>query len=262
MPDSKAIVVSYRAKHPQEAVDVLDALLEAHAEYYYQDIDERASGTLLFLKEEFDNSAERLKAAEDALFSFKMSDRLRGNELLDNTKGNPSFVGIVDSIKVQDEMKVYVLALEDELRKAQQIVDNSKRRRTIREIKERMGDYLDAINAIPQKELELVRLKREFDVADENYKLLERNLIRAKMVAVGRTEHMNLVTVFEHPIANESPIFPKKRLVLILALMMGVMMALTWAFVMDYFDHRLKSAQEIQYFLKMRVIASIPKIES
>jgi len=119
LPDSKAILVAYKAKDPQEAVDVLNAVLEAHKLYYYDVIRNKADGMVQFLQEEFDRTADALQQAEQNLVDFKVKDRINKDTLSEGIKEDehaPSFVGITDSAKIQEELKIYILKLEEEHR--------------------------------------------------------------------------------------------------------------------------------------------------
>jgi len=260
LPDSKAIRITYRAKDAQEAVDVLNAVVDIHTEYYYGVYRERAAGVVKFLELEFERAAQEIRQSEQALLRFRMNDRLdteRMNAAASAMGGNASFVGITDSTKVQDELKLYVLKLEDELRVAGEIPDNQRRNRVRGEIQRRMKVYLDALNSIPERELELVRLRRRYDAANDDYQILQRNLTRARIVAEGDSNKIRLIEVFERPVVKDDPISPSKRLILVLALLLGSVLAATWAFVAHYFDHTLRTGQDVERYLNLRLIGSL-----
>ena len=109
VPDSKALRITFRAKDAGEAIVVLNAILEAHAEYYYGVIRQRASGVEKYLAEEFARSRDALKEAEDALLKFKQRDSISPNAMgsagpvaLGSRAGRlPSIVGVTDSTKMQ-----------------------------------------------------------------------------------------------------------------------------------------------------------------
>ena len=268
LPDSKAIRVTYRAKDPHEAVIVLNAILEAQADYFYGVIRDRASGVEKYLAQEFARTTMALKESEDALFRFKQRDTLTATQLTKEaaSKGGaraapmPSIVGVTDSTKMQEEMKIYILKLEEELRLAEQIVDNEKRQRLTSDLKTRMRAYVAAVNVIPNRELELVRLKREYDTMQDSYQLLQRNLLKAKIVSTGELDKMNLIDVFQRPFENEDIVFPQRRVVLSLATLLGLVLAVTWAFMMDYLDHSIRSARDVQRYLGLRLLSSLRKL--
>lgn len=262
LPDSKALKITYRSKDPKEAAEVLNTLLDVHREYYYDVVRNKAGGAMGFLEQEFDRISTQLKDAENALFKFKQNDRLvvdpggagksRGEE--------PSLVGMTDSTKVQEEIRLYVLKLEEELRMAGLIDDNERRQRIVKDLSGRIERYVSALNAMPAKELEFVRLKRNFDTAQDNFQLIQRNLAKARLVASGETDKIALVEVFQRPSPSEEVVFPQKRLVLMLAGVLAVVLALTWAFVMDYLDHTIRSARDVERFLNTRLITSLAKL--
>lgn len=257
--DSKAIRVSYRAKDPDEAARVLAALLNAHIEYYYREIRENAAGVVRFLEAEYAAIGSELAAAEEALLVFKKADRVDLGDIGGNGKSR-GFSGITDNTKVQQELKLYILNLEEELRVTENIVDRARRSREQRGLRARIDRYMKLVNSIPDRELELGRLRRTFDTAHNNHQQIEKTLARARIIAAGETEQMNLIKIFEAPQANTNPVFPKKRQIVILAVFMGIMLALTWAFVVDYIDHTMRSAADIKRNSRSRVIGSLPVI--
>jgi len=128
------------------------------------------------------------------------------------------------------------------------------------DIETRIRDHLASLSNIPERELELVRLKRQFDIAQDNYQITQRNLTKASLVASGETDKIKLVEVFERAAEPDDLIFPQKKTVLLLAVGLGLVMALTWAFVMDYLDHTIRGARDVQRYLDCRLIASLPEM--
>lgn len=264
LPDSKAIKITYRAKDPQEAVDVLTAVLEAHREYYYETYRERAAGVAKFLSQEFEGTQRQLREAENALLRFRLRDKVETAKLNLPGRGSnprqPSFVGITDSTKVQDELKLYILKLEEELRQAGDITDNQRRERLRADLSARMNLYLDALNAIPERELEMVRLRRNFDAANDSFQILQRNLARARIVAEGDSWQVRLIEVFEKPLVKETPVSPKKRLIVIMAALLGSVLALTWAVVANFLDHAIYLRSDVERHLGLKLVGSLPRI--
>jgi uncharacterized protein involved in exopolysaccharide biosynthesis len=263
LPDSKAIKVTYRAKDPHEAVDVLNAVLAAHREYYYETYRQRAAGVGKFLQQEFELALTEIREAENALLQFRLKDRMETAKLNLPGRSNPaqpSFVGITDSTKVQDELKLYVLKLEEELRQAGDITDNQRRDRLRADISSRMKLYLDALNALPERELEMVRLRRKYDAANDTFQILQRNLARAKIVAEGDSQQVRLIEVFEKPMLKETPVSPKKRLIMIMAALLGAVLAITWAVVANYLDHTLRTPWDVERHLGLRLVGSLRRI--
>ncbi|MEW6676495.1 MAG: GNVR domain-containing protein [Pseudomonadota bacterium] len=263
LPDSKALRITLRGKDPAEAAEVLAALIAAHRDYYYDEVRRKAQGAVTFLEKEHARSSQDLYEAEQALFHFKKGDRVLRNPARTSPGGEAGaggILGLTDSSKVQEEIKLYVLKLEEELRVASQNPNNEERERITSDIRARIAAYLSSLNSLPEKELELVRLKREFDTAQDSYQLIHRNLVKASLVASGDTDKIHLVDVFEQPSVSQAPVFPKKIPIVLLSLVLGSVLALTWAFVMDYLDHTIRSGRDIQRFLDTRLIASLPSM--
>jgi uncharacterized protein involved in exopolysaccharide biosynthesis len=265
IPDSKALLVTYRAKNAVEAELVLRTLLEVHSEYYYDVIRQKAMGVVKFLRKEFDISKKELVESESALLSFKKEVPFSSAKLAEkyglSPNDLPSFAGISDSSKIQDELKLYVLKLEEELRENGELIGNKKRNRLKEDLRKRIDIYIELINSLPAREVRHVRLTRQFQKHQADYLLLQRNLTRALLVAEGQTEDMRLVDVFEKPTVNKAPVSPKKKMTLILSAVLGFILSLTWVFLIDFLDHTIRSPSEIPRYLGIRVLGSIRKLK-
>lgn len=260
LPDSKALRITYRAKDPQEAADVLNAVIDAHVEYYYGVYRKRAEGIVNFLEQDFARASEEVRTAENALLRMRKSDRLAPARSGAAREAAEGIVGITDSTKLQDEVKLYVLKLEEELRIAGEIPDHGRRERMRADISARLKVYQDALNSVPSRELDLVRLRRIYDSANDNFQILQRNLTRARLVAGGETDKIRLIEIFERAKASDDPISPKKQLILSLAALMGAVLALTWAFVAHYLDHSVRAAHDVERYLGLKLLCSIRKM--
>jgi uncharacterized protein involved in exopolysaccharide biosynthesis len=166
-----------------------------------------------------------------------------------------SLIGLTDSAMVQNELKLYVLAMEEELRKMHPEFSYTP---AVVELRQKITTYVDALNQLPEKELLMMRLKREFDINQEAFVLLKRNLEKAKLVAGGQADMVHMIQVVESPTANEEPVSPRPRLTMILAVVFGLMFGIVWAIILDWLDHTISSPKDVQRFLGTRMLGSLP----
>jgi tyrosine-protein kinase Etk/Wzc len=172
---------------------------------------------------------------------------------------NSSLVGITDSASVQTELKVYVLSMEDELRKLRvQYTDNYP---GVIELREKIARYTEALNDVPRRELELGRLKRDLDVAQDSLLFIRKNLERSRIVAAGNTDKINVISIVDPPRTNDDPISPNRLLIMVASVVFGFGFAVVLALVRNNLDHTLRSARDIQRELGLKSLGSLAKFE-
>jgi len=254
-PESKVLKLSYRAKNAQESADTLNALVNEFQNFYNQTIRAQANGIIDYLQNQLNDVTTRLEHSEKELEHFRKNDRA----VLSEREGRvQSIVGITDSTGAQDEIKIYILKMEDELRQLSSLFAASDPR--IVGLKAKLQSYVALINAIPERELELHRLKRQFELDQESYLYMKKNLEKATLIAEGQTDQMRLVTVLERAEANEDPVSPKRKLTMILSVFLGTGLGLMLVLVLAYFDHSIGSVKDVSTHLGLRTIGSLRKI--
>ncbi len=169
-----------------------------------------------------------------------------------------SLVGLTDSALVQNELKAYVLAMEEELRKLRAEFSDSNP--AVIELRQKIATYVGALNQLPEKELRMLRLKRSFEINQEAFVLLKKNLEKAKLVAGGQADMVRMIQVVENPMPNEEPVSPKPRLTMVLAVIFGLMFGVVWAIILDWLDHTIGSPRDVQRFLGVRTLGSLPRL--
>lgn len=258
-PESKVLKITLRTKSPTEAADTLNLILENYIAYNNEMITERAAGLTAYLSQQIDEVKQQLAEAELRLLDFRKRDRV---ELAGVSKSGGdeelSLIGITDSQVVQNELKMYILTMEDELRQLSSELTQSHPR--IVDLKKKLASYVAALETLPDRELELVRLERERETLQDSYLFLKKNFDKAEMVAAGNTANINLVTIMEEPKPDETPVSPKPRLTIALASVLGIILGIVCAIAVDFLDHTIRTVRDVEVHLGLRTLGSLRKL--
>ncbi len=73
-------------------------------------------------------------------------------------------------------------------------------------------------------------------------------------------QRISNINVAETPTLNHEPTRPKALLTLVLGFAVGLFGGLCLALAVEYFDHSLKTSEEIERRLSLPVLASIPQM--
>lgn len=116
----------------------------------------------------------------------------------------------------------------------------------------------EALQRLPQAEMELARLTRDQRVAEEIYVML-----LTKHAEMRITESMKLANIqrIDSAIVPTVPIKPRKLLNTAIAAVLALFVGVGLAFVMEYIDNTFKTPEEIEKYLGLPVFGTIPDMD-
>jgi tyrosine-protein kinase Etk/Wzc len=268
-PDSTAIRISCQAFDPVEAAEICNAIVDEYSRYYYGQIQERSTGMLAYVEERLQAARQRLKDSEMALLAFRQHDTLVLEGAVEpaaaGSRSRPALppahrvVGVTDSPHLQNEMKSYVLAMEDELRKL--LTEYPDAHPAVRELRRRVAVYTSTMSEIPARDVELTRLRRELDVNQAAFIDLRKSLDRMNLMASGSADNVRLINVVDAAMPKDRVVAPRPRIAMGLAAVFGLLFGIVAAFALEYLDHRVRSVRDVEQLLGLRLIASIEELK-
>ncbi len=114
------------------------------------------------------------------------------------------------------------------------------------------------MEALPEKALELARLQRAAQVDEKLYMMLQEKYQEARITEVGQ---LGNVTIIDRAVVPVSPVKPKKKMNLMLGAVIGLMLGLGLAFVMEYMDTSVRSIEDVEA-LGLHLMGTIPVIRA
>ena len=114
---------------------------------------------------------------------------------------------------------------------------------------------------LTQKETELNRLKRELAQSEKAYLLYDDKAEEARIETqkeVARVSNVAVTSWAHRPVA---PVFPKKFLMGVLALIMGLVMGVAGAFFTYYLDHTVKTPEDLPRYAGIAIMSSVGLVE-
>lgn len=117
----------------------------------------------------------------------------------------------------------------------------------------------ESINKLPAVEQGYLRAQRDADVAQEIYIMLAKRLEEAKVAEVMVSTEVQVVDTVTLP---DAPVKPRKALTLVLAALLGLLIGSGGVLAYELFNRKLRTADDIEYYLGLTVIGSVPELES
>ena len=118
-----------------------------------------------------------------------------------------------------------------------------------------MAQSEQELAALPAKEQGLAKVTRDASVAQEVYTMLARRHEEAKISEVMQSTDVQVVDMASTPVL---PIKPAKKLNVVVASLLGLVLGIGTAFVLSHVRRTVDNVEDVRRFLGIPVIASIP----
>jgi capsular exopolysaccharide synthesis family protein len=124
--------------------------------------------------------------------------------------------------------------------------------------KKQLKNLDDQLKSLPAKGLELARLEREVNVNREIYTMLEK---RYQESLIQNAEQLEEVQIVKPALEPSDPINPPKTGATTgLGLIIGIILSVVFAFVVETFDTSIGAVEDVEEFLGARVLGVIPHV--
>lgn len=122
-----------------------------------------------------------------------------------------------------------------------------------------LKETVDHYTVLAQKQLEYSRIYRNYEIIEEEYQGLMRDIQKAKTAAAMDTYKLANIEIIDRAKVPKGPVSPNIPLNILIGALLGILLGLGLAFLNDRFDHTLKSAEDVEQYLKLPVLGSIPR---
>jgi len=110
---------------------------------------------------------------------------------------------------------------------------------------------------LSEKQLEEATVKRKLDTLEDAYTVLNNKIIETEIAKSADFGRMNL-TMVSPAFQPNNPVKPNKTLNMAIAVVLGLMGGVFLAFVLEFFDDTIKTAEDLKNLMDVPVLATIP----
>lgn len=120
----------------------------------------------------------------------------------------------------------------------------------------RIAQTNQMINRLPSASIRKIGLQRRFDFSDNTYELFQE---RKAAAAISLATNDSNWTIVEHARPEDTPVSPKSKFLILLAVFLGIIIPAAILLIKDYFNDKIKSKSDIEKVTEIPVLGTVTK---
>lgn len=150
--------------------------------------------------------------------------------------------------------------LKSQIRETEKEIEAAKAERA--SIREKIDALQAKVAKVPSREQEMISLTRDYENLKNLYNDLQKKRMEANIAEdLENRQKEEQFQILDPANLPEKPFKPDKKKVLVLALLIGSMMGLGGAIVLEMTDQTIRGVKDFQQLSNIRVLASIPDVD-
>lgn len=118
-----------------------------------------------------------------------------------------------------------------------------------------LSNFMGRISALPTREIQLLNIQRRKALYENLFNYLSQELAKT---GIARAESVSNTRILEQPrMVGDGPVSPKTKLMLVLAVIIGLIVPLGWIVLVSSFDDTIQNLGQIEEHTNLQVVASI-----
>lgn len=236
---------------PVQIRTILDAICQ---NYLMQNIDrksEEAAKSLVFLNKELPRVRGNLDQAEDKLNAFRQR-----NDSVDLPLEAKSMLDTMVSIDTQLNELTFKEAEISKLYTPSHPTYRAllEQRNVLVNEKDQLNKK---INTMPKTQQEIIRLTRDVDSGQAIYMQL---LNKQQELSINKASTVGDVRIIDQAVTQPNPIAPRKRIIIIIATLLGAMIAMAYVIIKAILHRGIEEAEQLEE-MGLNVYATVPLSE-
>lgn len=193
-------------------------------------------------KQEYQNDPIKLKQIEGQIAQIEQEINKASKQiaLAGPSVGDPVFQSVITNI-INSETKI--IALESRIDALNQIIEQQNRR----------------LKQLPEAEVNLAQLERQKKANEEIYTMLLGKLEESK---IAEAIQISQARIIDYAIIPDEPVEPKPKQNTILGLLLGLLIGVGGAFLLEYLNTSIKTSKEIEELTEIPVLANVPLVKN
>lgn len=233
--DQKLFFLSVVSPNPRLAAEQANMLAQVIVEKIGEEMTGKARQTKQFIESQIKEVGGKLRASEDQMRKFqqKFGPQSREGFLIGH---------LVDLKNKRSELSRKFTSSHPEMQ----------------QINAEIAGMEQQIEQLPVQEVDIARVSRDVHLNEELYTMLMKRLEENRIMESARLEP---VTILEPALEPDRPERPNKPFLTAAGFILGLILAVVVVFVHQHMDTSMVTTEEIEAYLQLPVLATIPHLE-
>lgn len=131
-------------------------------------------------------------------------------------------------------------------------------KKTMAAIQQEMEKVKQHARLLTLKEVEYNRLLRD---KQSNLHVFEQVLSRAKEIDLSSMMRVNNIRMLDAAMVPDIPVLPRVRINIIISVLLGLLLGLGAAILLELFDKTLRNTEDVERFLKLPLLGILPEVK-
>jgi tyrosine-protein kinase Etk/Wzc len=244
------ISVHFSHRYPDRAASILNTIAKTYLRQNVEMRSAEAEKTLEFLESQLPMVKAKLDSAEKVLADYRY--KIGSIDMTGETKAH---------ISKETELKRQILEMEQKRQAAMRLF--KAEHPSVVTLSRQLGKLRSELNMLkksaqkmPLTQQEVARLQEEVAVNNEIYTNMLNNIQQLRVVRVGEVGNVRIVDLAQ---VESMPSKPKRKKIFLIAVAIGFLVGVFYAYLMYMLKNGVRSASEIERETKMNVLVKIPK---
>ena len=190
-------------------------------------------------------------------YTDKHPETMATQAAITETKGKLSQeISLVISANAPSMNPIHQGLIQSQIQSEVEIAARTAQKQAIQNI---LNTSQQELGKLPAKEQGLAKVMRDAAVNQEIYIMLAKRHEEARISEVMQPTDVQVIDVAIEP---DKPISPKKTLNVVIAAILGLFIGLAVAFILEYMNKTVKTAEDVQRYLDLPVLGAIPDFDS
>lgn len=263
LKDTRIYLITARSPDPDLVQAIANTAAAVYIDFNLKERQESAEKILTVLTDQISELKVKIQKSEMAKIDYvekmgEVPERLGAAESLPGPNlGAYQAANLINDLRAQlVKQEIEREQLLNKYREKHPRVMESERQ--IRVLREKIAIENQRVIQAHKEAIEYGMLEKEAQADQDQYKILIKKLKDLNLSDSGMESGIEIIERAERPTV---PIAPRKKRNIILSALLGLALGLGAALVMEYFDPTLQTPDEIEGYLDIPVLASIPRMK-
>ena len=131
--------------------------------------------------------------------------------------------------------------------------------KTIEFLEERLKKFSSKNIELYKNHVEARRIRREINMLEDSYITFAKRFEEARIESTTDSNRLFAVSILSKAQAAKAPVFPNKRTIIPIGILLGLLFGFAIGFLMEFFDHTFKRPEDAMSYADLPHICSIPR---